>query len=103
MTVGVKLHQCLAACEGVTADLKTFALDTQNKQAKALYSQLATQMESITSQLRSRVNQVEAEEPQYKVFQQAMQQGTAPQQAQMQQQQMQQPQMQQRQQPPQMQ
>lgn len=74
MTIGTKLHQTLASCEGVTADLKTFALDTENKQAKALYSQLATQMESITSQLRSRVNQVEAEEPQYKVFQQAQQQ-----------------------------
>lgn len=77
MTVGVKLHQCLAACEGVTADLKTFSLDTENKQAKAMYAQLATQMESITSQLRSRVNQAETEEPQYKVFQQATQQGTA--------------------------
>lgn len=79
MTVGVKLHQCLAACEGVTADLKTFALDTQNEQAKALYSQLATQMESITNQLRSRVNEVESEEPQYKVFQQAMQSSAQPQ------------------------
>lgn len=87
VTVGVKLHQCLAACEGVTADLKTFALDTENKQAKSLYSQLATQMESITSQLRSRVNQVESEEPQYKVFQQAMQSSVQQPQQQQQQQQ----------------
>ncbi|BAS26562.1 DUF1657 domain-containing protein [Limnochorda pilosa] len=75
MTVGTKLHQTLVQCEGALAQFKSFALDTENPQAKALYSHLADVMDrEIIQPLRSRVNQTEAEEPQYKVYQQAMQQ-----------------------------
>lgn len=75
MTVGNKLHQCLNQLESAASSLKTFALDTQNQSAKQLYSQLAQTLESqVMAPLRNRVNQVEAEEPQYKVYQQAQQQ-----------------------------
>ncbi|MFC4769133.1 DUF1657 domain-containing protein [Effusibacillus consociatus] len=75
MTVGTKLHQTLASCESALASFKTFALDTDNQQAKQMYSQLANTMEQqIITPLRSRVNQMEQQEPQYKMNQQAQQQ-----------------------------
>lgn len=75
LTVGQKLHQVLVQYEGATAQLKSFALDTQDKQAKAMYAQLAQKMEQeVIPPLRERINFIESEEPQYRVFEQAMQQ-----------------------------
>lgn len=103
MTVGTQLHKCLADAESVLSSLKSFALSTQNQQAKSEYSQLAQQMEQTVNGLRRRVNAAEQEEPQYRVFQQAQQQAQqqqAQQQAQQQQaQQAQQAQLQNRQRP----
>jgi len=80
MTVGEKLHQCLAQLEGAAANLKTFCLDTQDQTAKKLFAQLSDTLQNqIISPLKSRVNYVESQEPQYKVYQQAMQQGEMPQ------------------------
>ncbi|MDA8352814.1 MAG: DUF1657 domain-containing protein [Firmicutes bacterium] len=66
MTIGTKLQQTVASAEGVAADLKTFALDTDNQQAKQMYNQLAQNMDSVVQQLKSREDQVMQEEPQYK-------------------------------------
>jgi hypothetical protein len=71
MTTGTKLHQCLADAESVEADLKTFSLETQQKQAKAEYAQLAEQMHQTVQRLRAQVNRAEQEEPQYKVRKEA--------------------------------
>jgi hypothetical protein len=72
MTVGTKLHQTLASCESAAANFKSFALDTENQQAKQMFSQLAQTMEQqIVTPLRNRINQMEQQEPQYKVTQQA--------------------------------
>lgn len=69
MPVGTKLHQTLNDAESIVADLKSFALETNNKQAKQLYSQLAQTVKSdVCEPLRSRVNEVEQEEPTYKQF-----------------------------------
>ncbi|MCL6446778.1 MAG: DUF1657 domain-containing protein [Bacillota bacterium] len=70
MTIGEKMHQTLATLEGVTANLKSFALDTQDKNAKKMFSDYANQLENITRGLRGRVNYVEQQEPQYKVYEQ---------------------------------
>ncbi len=79
MTVGQKLHLCLTQLESAHASLRTFALETQDQRAKQLYSQLAQTLESqIIAPFRNRINQVEAEEPEYKVFQQAGQQAPQP-------------------------
>lgn len=75
MTVGQKLHVCLSQLESAAASLKSFALDTNDQKAKALYSQLAQTVETqVIQPLQNRTNQVEAQEPTYKVYQQAMQQ-----------------------------
>jgi len=73
MTVGTRLHQTLASLEGVKADLESFALETEDTQAKSEFSQYAKQLESITQGFKQRVNYVEQQEPQYKVKEQAQQ------------------------------
>ncbi|MBA4602830.1 DUF1657 domain-containing protein [Thermoactinomyces mirandus] len=65
MTVGTKLKQTIASAESVAANLRSFSLDTDNRQAKQLYSQLAQNMDSVVQQLKEREQQVASEEPQY--------------------------------------
>lgn len=69
MTVGTNMHQTLAGLESAKANLKTFALQTEDKTAKQMFAQYAQQLESICQGLSSRVNYIEQQEPQYKVFQ----------------------------------
>ncbi|MCR4442415.1 MAG: DUF1657 domain-containing protein [Peptococcaceae bacterium] len=75
MTVGTKIHQTLASLEAATAEMKTFALETEDKAAKQMFSQFAQQLDSICHGLSARVNYIEQQEPQYKVFNNAIQQG----------------------------
>jgi len=66
VTVGTKMQQTIASAESVKANLKTFALETQDQQAKQMYQQLAQTMENVISSLQSRMNYIEQEEPQYR-------------------------------------
>lgn len=66
MTVGTKIQQTIASAESVAANLKQFALDTDNQQWKGAYNQLAQNMETIVQELKNREQQVMQEEPQYK-------------------------------------
>lgn len=75
MTVGTKMHQTLATLESVTANMKTFALETEDKTAKQMFAQYAQQLESVCQGLSARCDYIEQQEPQYKVFQNAIQQG----------------------------
>ncbi|WP_019121525.1 DUF1657 domain-containing protein [Brevibacillus massiliensis] len=68
MTVASQVKQTLASLKGAQANLETFALNTQNKQAKQLYTQAAQTTQSICDTLEQRVMQLETEEPQYKGF-----------------------------------
>lgn len=67
MTVGEKMHQTLASLEGAAANLKTFALETQDKGAKQMFTDLNQQVEVICQTLKGRVNYIEQQEPQYKI------------------------------------
>jgi len=69
MTVGQKLHQTLNSLETAVADMKTYALDTQDKVAQQMFSNYARQLEDIVHGLRERVNYIVSQEPQYKVYQ----------------------------------
>ncbi|WP_421617854.1 DUF1657 domain-containing protein [Brevibacillus sp. TJ4] len=68
MTVASQVKQTLASLKGAQANLESFALSTQNKQAKQLFSQAAEQTQSIVNNLQQRVTELENEEPQYKGF-----------------------------------
>ncbi len=68
MTVSSQVKQTLASLKGAQANLESFALSTQNKQAKQMYTQAAQTTQSVCSTLEQRVMQLEKEEPQYKGF-----------------------------------
>ncbi len=74
MTVGQKMHQTLATLESAAANLKSFALDTQDKNAQQMFNDYTRQLESICQGLRGRVNYIEQQEPQYKMQQPQQQQ-----------------------------
>lgn len=82
MTIGTKMHQTLASLEGAAANLMTFGLDTQDQAAKQMFFSLNKQIENVCHVLRSRVNYLEQQEPQYRVMQPMMQPGTFQQQPQ---------------------
>lgn len=66
MTVMSQVKQTVAGLKSAQASLETFALQTQNKQAKQLYQQAAQQTQTIVDSLNPRVQQIQQEEPQYK-------------------------------------
>jgi len=68
MTVSSQVKQAIASLKGAQASFETFALETQNQQAKQLYTQAAQQTEQIVNSIEPRVDQLESEEPQYKGF-----------------------------------
>lgn len=69
MTVGNMMHQTLASLEGAKADMKTFALQTDDKTAQQMFADYANQLGSICQGMSTRCNYIEQQEPQYKVFQ----------------------------------
>ena len=68
MTVSAQVKQTLASLKSAQASLEGFALNTQNKQAKQMYTQAAEDTQTIVDSLAQRVGQLETEEPQYKGF-----------------------------------
>lgn len=68
MTVSTQVKQALAGLKSAQASFEQFALQTQNEQAKGLYSDAANQTQTIVNSLEQRVQQIEQEEPQYEGF-----------------------------------
>lgn len=65
MTTINKLEQALASAKGLAADLKTFSMDTDDKNAKQMFNMLSTNADNMAQMLQNRVNFVKSEEPQY--------------------------------------
>jgi hypothetical protein len=65
MTVGTQVKQALAGLKSVQASFETFALQTENKNAKQLYEQAAQQTQSVLDSLEPRLQEIISEEPQY--------------------------------------
>ncbi len=68
MTVSSQFKQALSSLKSAQASLEAFALQTQNQQAKQLYTNAAQQTKSIVDSLEPRVKEIENKEPQYKGF-----------------------------------
>ncbi|HBX22123.1 MAG TPA: DUF1657 domain-containing protein [Desulfotomaculum sp.] len=68
MTVATQVKQTLAGLKSVQASFETFAMQTQNQQAKQLYTSAAQQTQSIVQSIEPRIGEIEQEEPQYKGF-----------------------------------
>jgi uncharacterized protein DUF1657 len=65
MTVGTQVKQALAGLKSVQASFETFALQTENQNAKQLYQQAAQQTKSVVDSLEPRLQEITSEEPQY--------------------------------------
>lgn len=74
MSVGKQLHQTLASLRSAKADMETYALSTEDKNAQKLYTDCGNQLENLINSVSGRVNYVEEQEPQYNVKQQMQQQ-----------------------------
>lgn len=68
MTVGSQVKQTVAALKSVQASFELFALETENKQAKQMYTDASIQATTILQSVEPRVAEIEQEEPQYKGF-----------------------------------
>lgn len=66
MTVISDVKTTLAGLKSAQASFETFALGTENEQAKQLYQDAAKQTQSVLKSLEPRVKQIEQEEFQYK-------------------------------------
>ncbi|TWD96475.1 uncharacterized protein DUF1657 [Neobacillus bataviensis] len=65
MTVATQVNQTLAGLKSAQASFETFALQTENKNAKQLYQNAAQQTQSIIDSLEPRLQEIQKEEPQY--------------------------------------
>ncbi len=66
MTVINDVKQTMAGLKTVQASFETFALSTDNQQAKTLYQNAAQQAQIIIDNFSPRIEQILQEEPQYK-------------------------------------
>jgi transcription elongation factor Elf1 len=66
MTVGKKLKTTLASLKSCQANLESFALETENEMAKDMYTQFADQAKTLVEGIKTRVKDMEEQEPQYK-------------------------------------
>ncbi|CAH0347121.1 MULTISPECIES: DUF1657 domain-containing protein [unclassified Bacillus (in: firmicutes)] len=66
MTVISDVKTTLAGLKSAQASFETFALGTDNEQAKQLYEEAAQQTQQIVDKLSPRVDEIVQEEPQYK-------------------------------------
>ena len=65
MPTGTKLETALASAKELASDMKTFALDTDNQEAKQMFNQLSNTMENVSQTIQARFDFVKQEEPQY--------------------------------------
>jgi hypothetical protein len=68
LTVSSQIKQTLSSLKSAQASLESFALETQNQQAKQLFSNAAQQTKNIVDTLEPRIQEIEIQEPQYKGF-----------------------------------
>lgn len=68
MTVSSQVKTCLSSLKSAQASLEQFAMETQNEDAKTLFTGAAEQTQQIVQQVEGRITQLEKEEPQYKGF-----------------------------------
>ena len=66
MTVGTQLEQAIASVQSAAASMRTFAIETEDGQAKQSFEQLAQTLDNAVQTLYDRQKYVEGQEPQYR-------------------------------------
>jgi len=60
------MSQVIATVQSAAATMKTFALETQDQQAKQSFQKIAQSFDDALKELEGRKQYIEDEEPQYK-------------------------------------
>lgn len=66
MTVGTQMEKAIAGIQSAASTMKTFALETEDQQAKQEFQQLAKTFDDALEALKGRQQYIEQQEPQYK-------------------------------------
>lgn len=66
MTIGTQMQQAIASVQSASASMKTFALETQDVQAKQTFEQLAKTLDNAIGTLQQRQQYIVRQEPQYR-------------------------------------
>lgn len=66
MTVGTQMQQAIAGIQSASATMKSFALETEDTQAKKDFQNIAQALDSALQTLQKRQQYIEGQEPQYK-------------------------------------
>ncbi|HHV95711.1 MAG TPA: DUF1657 domain-containing protein [Clostridiaceae bacterium] len=66
MTVGTQMAKAIATVQNAAATMKTFALETEDQEAKQTFQQLAKTFDDALAVLQGRQKYIEKREPQYR-------------------------------------
>ena len=66
MSIATQMQQAIATVQSAAASMKTFALETQDQDAKQTFQQLAQNFDDSLKILQGRQQYIEKQEPQYK-------------------------------------
>ena len=66
MSIATQMQQAIATVQSAAASMKTFALETQDQEAKQTFQQLAQTFDDSLKKLQGRQQYIEKQEPQYK-------------------------------------
>ena len=66
MTVGTQMAKAIATVQNAAATMKTFALETEDQEAKQTFQQLAKTFDDALAVLHGRQKYIEKREPQYR-------------------------------------
>jgi hypothetical protein len=66
MTVGTQMQKAIAGIQSAASTMKTFALETQDQQAKQDFQNIAQNLDNALETLKHRQQYIEQQEPQYK-------------------------------------
>ncbi|CAB1245263.1 DUF1657 domain-containing protein [Clostridium sp. MT-14] len=65
MTVGTQMQQAIAGVQSAAATMKTFALETQDQNAKNDFQNIAKNLDEALKILNGRQKYIQQQEPQY--------------------------------------
>lgn len=65
MTVGTQMQQAIAGIQSASATMKTFALETEDTQAKKDFQNIAQDLDNALQTLQQRQQYIQQQEPQY--------------------------------------
>ncbi|MCI1944148.1 DUF1657 domain-containing protein [Clostridium luticellarii] len=68
MTVGTQMQQAIAGIQSAAATMKTFALETQDENAKKDFESIAKNLDESLQTLNGRQKYIQQQEPQYTKF-----------------------------------